>query len=165
MKKVFIICGICLLVFLAGTYFNLTVNPPLAAHPSASANQASNHVQLVTLGNQSPLGDIKIEEVRVNSDNKPESVKIQVSTTPKGFIISDDMEGEKEKQYTFQDLDSIKIQTNTDPQKHLDKVNSSTATKNDPIYALTLGHKNTIHNVIIQYRYFGIAYENTVSID
>lgn len=161
MKKV-LIGTISIVVLFIGFFFFLKLNQPLVAHPSASAND--KQVQLVSVGNKSPFGDIQIEEVLVNDKVVPSKVKIQVSYHPKGFIISDHFNGEEESEYTFKGLDSITLKPKTDPQKQLDKVNAGTAKEDDTIYALSLGHEHSIDRVIIKYHHLGMSHELVVSI-
>ncbi|MFF2856980.1 hypothetical protein [Peribacillus sp. NPDC058002] len=158
MKKV-LIGIISIVVLFIGFFFFLKLNQPLVAYPSASAND--KQVQLVSVGNKSPFGNIQIEEVLVNDKVVPSKVKLQVSYHPKGFIISDHFDGE-EGEYTFKGLDSITLKPKTDPQKQLDKVNAGTATEDDTIYALSLVHEHSIERVIIKYHYFGMSHELVV---
>ncbi|MDV7767371.1 hypothetical protein [Peribacillus sp. CSMR9] len=160
MKKV-LIGVISIVVLFIGVFFFLKLNQPLVAYPSASAND--KQVQLVSVGNKSPFDDIQIEEVLVNDEVVPSKVKLQVSYHPKGFIISDNFNGEEASEYTFKGLDSITLKPKTDPQKQLDKVNAGTATEDDAIYALSLVHEHSIDKVVIKYRHLGMPHELVVS--
>lgn len=160
MKKA-LITVISFVVLFTGVYTFIKMNPPLAAYSSGSA--MDKQIQLVEIGNKSLLGDIQIEKVLVNNNTLPTKVKIQVSHLIKGFIISDRFDGEEESKYAFKELDSITLKPKTDPQKQLDKVNAGTATEDDTIYALSLGHEESIDKVIIKYRHLGISHEMIVS--
>lgn len=159
MKKVLLIVG-SLIILCVGIFTYSKMNPPLVVYPSAYTTD--KQIQLIDIGNRSPFGEIQVAAVSVNNNNVPAKVKIQVSDPTKGFTISDD---EEKSEYIFKELDAITLKPKTDPQKQLDKVNAGTATKDDMIYALTVAHDESIHQVIIKYRHLGISREMIVSID
>jgi hypothetical protein len=98
---------------------------------AVSGSSFEKRLLLVGVGNKSSLAMISITEVLVNNKNEPTKVKIQESNSLNGFIISSNFEGEEESKYNFRDLNSVGLQTKTDPQKQLDKVNKGTATEKD----------------------------------
>ncbi|MEC5424735.1 hypothetical protein QGM71_14710 [Virgibacillus sp. C22-A2] len=163
MKKIIILCISLVVLIFIGSYIYLKINPPLVAVQSGTAME--RQILLVKVGNKNLFGEIEIQDVLVNDSIKPSRMKVQVSDQSKGFIISDRFDGEEEQEYTFKDLDNIKLQPKTDPQRQLEKVNNSVSTKEDLIYAITLGHQNSIDKAIINYRYLGMSFKKVVSIE
>lgn len=158
MKKVVIVCISLVILFLVGVYSYLKVSQPLVAVQSAYT--LDKQVVLVSVGNKNPFGEIEIQEVLVNNMTKPTKVIVQVSNNAKGFILSDDNNSEEARKYTFKELDEVKLQAKTDPQVR----NEGIANSEDPIYAVTISHQNSIDNVIIKYRYLGISHEKSILI-
>jgi hypothetical protein len=106
----------------------------------------------VAVGNKSRLAKINIEKVLVNNNNEPSKIKIQESNPLRGFIISSNFEGKEESKYNFRDLKSVSLQTETDPQKQLNKINNGTATEEDKIYAITINHdENNVNLYMITF--------------
>ncbi|MFX3632859.1 MAG: hypothetical protein ACE3L7_05385 [Candidatus Pristimantibacillus sp.] len=129
-----------------------------------SGSSSEKQVILMGVGNKSRLADIRVEDVFVNNNSLPSNVKIQVSNPLKGFIISSNFEGEEEKKYNFQDLKSVSIQTKTERQKQFDKLSNGTATEKDTIYAISIGHHETIQKVRIKYRFLGLTFNKVIQI-
>lgn len=111
-----------------------------------------------------PFGEIQIDSVLVNNDNQPTNVKVQVSNPLKGFVLTDHINKEKESEITFQNLNTVRFQGKTDPEKQLNKVDEGTVTKNDITYAITVTHNQEINEVIVKYRYLGITFKEKFSI-
>ncbi|URN92968.1 MAG: hypothetical protein NAG76_14075 [Candidatus Pristimantibacillus lignocellulolyticus] len=137
-------------------------NSPLDAAYFASTYDKD--VILVGVGNKGRFADIMVEDVFVNNNSQPLSVKIQVSDSFTGFIVSSNFEGDEEKKYNFQDLNSVSIPANTGRQEHFDKLSNGTASEKDPIYAITIKHDESIQKIRINYRYLGFAYEKIIEI-
>ncbi|RED51805.1 hypothetical protein [Cohnella lupini] len=152
-----------IVIFISFSAYSLYLinNSPLDA--VAGGWTVDKHVLLVQVGNKSRLAKVSIKEVLVNDNNEPREVKIQESNSLKGFIISSNFEGEEESKYNFRDLNSVGLQTNSDPQKQLDKLNKGTATKDDKIYAISIINDEIIHKVIIKYRFLWLSYEKVIS--
>ncbi|MFA9556663.1 hypothetical protein ACERII_05100 [Evansella sp. AB-rgal1] len=159
MKKSLIIV-ISAIILLVGTYTFIKFNPPLSAYSSGYA--MDRKVLLVEIGNKSPIGNLKIEEILVNNNDSPLQLKVQVSHHMQGFVISDNFDREVESEYTFEDLETTVIQPNTDPQKQINKVKDGTATEEDIIYALSFIHEESINQVTIKYRHLGISHKKTL---
>ncbi|QYR20286.1 hypothetical protein KZ483_21020 [Paenibacillus sp. sptzw28] len=132
-----VILSFLIVIFVFFIFYSVYLknNPPLVVAVSGSSFE--KRVLLVEVGNKSSLARISFDEVLVNNNNEPTKVMIQLSNSLKGFIISGNFEGEEESKYDFRPLKSIELQTNTDPQKQIEKVNKGTATEDDKIYAIT----------------------------
>lgn len=163
LKKLIIGCISLAVLLIVSGYVYFKYSTPLVAIPSGYSTD--KQVLLVEVGNKNIFGEIEIKDVLINNNNKPSEVKIQVSNPYKGFIITDNFSSDEENTYTFKDLNEVKLEPKTDPQKQLDKVNDGTATKDDQLYAITLGHQESIDKVIINYNYLGITFNKTVLIN
>lgn len=122
------------------------------------------HIQLIEVGNKSRFGEIKIKEVLVNNDMEPTNAKLQVSNPIKGFIVSDRFDGVEEAEYEFRDFDSETLQKGNTPSGQIAKLRDGTARVDDEIYAITIGHKNSIKKVTIRYSHLGISHEKSIAI-
>jgi hypothetical protein len=145
--KIMLLAIIVVGITVIGCITYLKINSPLVA--AATGSSSEKRILLVEVGNKSRLAKIQIEEVLINNNNKPTKVKIQVSNPLKGFFISNNFEGKEESKYDFRDLKTVALQTETDPQKQLNKVNNGAATEKDKIYAITINHVDKIQKVII----------------
>ncbi|MFE8697594.1 hypothetical protein ACFYKT_14725 [Cytobacillus sp. FJAT-53684] len=163
MKRILIICISLVIVLFAAGYLCLKFLPPFTAIQSASAME--NQIVLVDVGNNYPFGDIQIQDVMVNNNSKPSKAKVQVSNHSKGFIISDNFDGEEAREYSFKDLDEVMLKPKTNPKEQLKEVNEGKADKAAIIYAITLSHEEPVHKVIIKYRYLFYEGEMELSID
>ncbi|NEU31977.1 hypothetical protein GN156_14505 [bacterium LRH843] len=161
MKKSIIIILSIIVVIIGGFYLYIKMNPPLVADSFAASSD--RHVQLVSVGNKSWIGNITLSDVLVNNNEIPDIVSIQVSSPAKGFIISDGSESEVVSEYTFKDLKSVTLQTKTDPEERLVRMDNGTATEDD-IYALSIGHESGMEKVIITYRHLGLSHKKTIEI-
>lgn len=141
-------------------YIYIKNTSPLDAQFSGSSFE--KHILLVEIGNKSRLADIWIEDVFVNNGNLPSHVMIQESNPLKGFIISSNFEGDEEKEYNFQHINSVSIQPNTARKKQFDKLINGTASEKDIIYAITISHDESIEKIKIKYRFLGLSFEKTI---
>ncbi len=159
-----VIISFLIVIFVSFIVYSIYLinNSPLVVAVIGSSFE--KRVLLVEVGNKSSLAKISINEVLVNNNNEPTKVMIQVSNSLKGFIISRNFEGQEESKYNFRDLKSIGLQTNTDPQKQLDKVNKGTSTEDDKIYAITIDNDELIQKVIIKYRFLWLSYKKVITI-
>ncbi|MEH6941994.1 hypothetical protein [Bacillus sp. JJ722] len=162
MKKTLVIIVVVAVIALGGAFVFLKANSPLADGTIAWTQEKK--IALVGVGNKMPFGEIQIENVLVNNDHKPTDVKVQVSNVLKGFVLTDNMNEEKESEIPFKDLHTVRLQSKTDPEKQLNKVNDGTATKNDITYAIMVQHNQEIHEVIVEYRYLGILFKEKFTI-
>ncbi|SDH24093.1 hypothetical protein SAMN05192534_1037 [Alteribacillus persepolensis] len=157
MKNIIIGSSVCVVLLFAGGYVYFVMNPPLQASPASSANDG--HIQLLTVGNTSPIGTIEIEGVFVNGGHAPDTAQIQVSDHAKGFLVSDEVKEEAGREYTFEDVSNVTLQADTDPVKQLEQVNQGEEEEDITIYALSIGHEEPLDRVTIFYRHFGIPHE------
>ena len=98
----------------------------------------------------------------VNGGEVPKHVNVQVSTPMKGFIVSDQAISRKKAEYDFAYLNEVALQTETDPQQQLNKLNHGTANEKDIIYAITIHHYTEVQSVMIKYRYLGLKYKTLI---
>ncbi|CAM4512749.1 hypothetical protein FHS16_003385 [Paenibacillus endophyticus] len=156
-----VVVAVVVLSMLSVGYSYLKANPPLAAGVSASTSDRK--VVLVSVGNKSKFGDIKILQVLVNGDATPAFAKIQVSDHRKGFIISSYNEVEHPDKFAFAELSAVSLGPGTEPGEQLEKLNEGTASTEEKIYALTIADEATIERITIKYRYYSMTYETTLS--
>jgi len=138
LKKTFLIASILIIVFV-GVYTFVKMSASLEAKAAGFAK--NKKVQLISIGNKSSLGDIEIEQIRINGNKTPEYAKIQVSNDKKGFLLGD-FSSEETKGYTFKNLQSVKLQPHTGPDEQLERLNKGK--KSDQIYALSLADNISI---------------------
>ncbi|MCC3359242.1 hypothetical protein [Bacillus sp. REN16] len=162
MKKLALSLISLAILLIGGGFVYLKFSPPLVAFQSGYSTD--KQVLLVEVGNKNAFGEIEIQDVLVNNNSKPSDMKLQLSNPNNGFIITNHFNGDEASEYTFKDINELKLEPKTDPQEQLDKVNSGTATEDDPIYAVTLVHSESINRVIIHYNYLGLSFEKEVSI-
>ena len=160
LKKILLSILLVAIVSLVFGYVYIKSTPPLVA--SFSGSSSEKRIILVGVGNKSRLADIRIENVFVNNNSLPSNVKIQESDPLKGFIISSNFDGDEEKEYNFQDLNSVSIQTNTERQKQFDKQSNGTASEKDTIYAIIISHDDSIQKIRIKYRFLGFTFQKTI---
>ncbi|MBD2871621.1 hypothetical protein [Paenibacillus arenilitoris] len=156
MIKLLRLAVIVIVISLTGALIHVKYNPPLDAYGIGSSSD--KRVLLVGVGNKSRFAEIRIEDVLVNDNTRPSNVNIQVSDPSKGFIVSDDPEAEEAQNYHFEDLNAIRLQTDTDRQEQA----SGKASGKDTVYAVTIGHDESIHQVSIAYRYLGLPYREVI---
>ncbi|MBK3496544.1 hypothetical protein JFL43_17110 [Viridibacillus sp. YIM B01967] len=160
MKKKPLILVLMFAIISIGIFSLVKSNPPLVS--GTIATSGDKHTVVVVIGNKS-FSDVQIKEVLINNNEKPLKQKIQLSNPLKGFIISDDIDGE-ERDYEFINIEDVKIQSKTSPSTQLEKANNGTATESDKSYGLTVFYNKEISKVIIKYSYLGLSFGETVSI-
>ncbi|NER43783.1 hypothetical protein G3M54_26880 [Bacillus megaterium NBRC 15308 = ATCC 14581] len=84
MRKIFLIASILIVVFV-GVYTFVKMSASLEAKAAGFAK--NKKVQLISIGNKGSLGDIQIEQIRINGNKTPEYAKIQVSNDKKGSFL------------------------------------------------------------------------------
>ena len=161
MKKTIIVSAISLIIFLVGSFTYIKLNPALVSGTVASGNE--KHIALVGVGNKG-FKNIKITEVLVNNNEQPQKVMVQVSNPLKGFIITDTFDGDA-KEYGIKNLGFVSIQPKTSSQMQFEKMDKGTATEKDIIYGITVVQDQPIETVIIKYRYFGLSFVETITIN
>lgn len=160
MKKAIVIF-IGFIILLVGSVLYIKLNQPLIEGTVATGNE--KHIVVVGVGNKGFKG-IKITDVIVNNNEKPQKLKVQVSNLLKGFILTDSFDAVA-VEYGIKNVDSVTIQSNTSPQVQFEKMDQGTATKKDVSYGITIVHDRPIENVIIKYRFLGLSFVKTVSVN
>ena len=149
------VTGILFLVLIiGGIYFLLKFNPPLEIGTIAS--NEDNKSVVIGIGNNG-FREVQILDVSVNNNEEPLETRLQVSNALQGFIITDDYNSEEAKKYGFTNIDAVAVKTGTS-----EKLEDGTASKNDEIYGISVIHNEEINNVYIEYRHFGMTFNDTV---
>lgn len=159
MKKLILIFVLSLIIVFFGLFSFFNINPPLVSVTVGSTKD--NKAVVVAIGNKG-FGKLKIHEVLVNNNNKPLKQKIQVTNPLKGFVISDTFD---EEEYGISNIEAIDIESDTSPITQLEKMNNGAATINDKSYGISVVHNEPIEKVNISYSYFGLKFNDTVSIN
>ncbi|GAA0440704.1 hypothetical protein GCM10008983_17170 [Lentibacillus halophilus] len=107
---------------------------------------------------------IKIDDVSVNNDKQPKTVKMQVSDPRKGFIITDTFDKKIKSKYGVKNVKEVTLQPHTSPQKQLERSNKDHSNENIVSYGLSVVHDKPIHKVMIDYRYSEESFEKTIQI-
>lgn len=159
MKKRWITAVLLLVaVVVGGTYFWVSENPPMEIG-MISQNEDGTSV-LVEVTNHG-FREAKVGRVRVNHDDAPEKVKMQVSNLLKGYVLGDD---DRDEKVEYKNLKDVVIERGSSQSKQMEKLNNGTATKDDPLYAVHVFHDEKVRQVKIEYEYFGMTYIETVEI-
>lgn len=151
-----------LALIIGGAYFFIKFNPPLEIGTIASSGD--NKSVVVGVGNKG-FRDISILDVSVNNGEKPMKTKLQVSNALQGFILTNDDHEENARNFGFTDIDKVAIKTGSSPSFNLEKSDKGTATKNDEIYGVSVFNTEEVNKVLIKYRYLGILFSKTVTIN
>ncbi|WHZ57373.1 hypothetical protein [Metabacillus hrfriensis] len=159
MKKLILIFVLSIIIVFFGLFSFFKINPPLVSGTVGST--MDNKAVVVAIGNKG-FGKLKINEVLVNNYNKPLKQKIQVTNPLKGFVISNTFD---EEEYGISNIEAIDIESDTSPITKLEKMNNGKATINDKSYGISVVHNEPIEKVNISYSYFGLKFEETVSIN
>lgn len=154
------VTGILILVLIIGSvYFLLKFNPPLEIGTIAS--NEDNKSVVISIGNNG-FREVQILNVSVNNNEEPLETKIQVSNALQGFNITDDYNSEEAKKYGFTNIDAVAVKTGTSPSSNYEKLDDGTASKDDEIYGISVIHNQEINNVHIEYRHFGMTFNDAV---
>ncbi|WP_409298845.1 hypothetical protein V1498_10500 [Peribacillus sp. SCS-26] len=138
MKKIGFLLGLVIAVGIA-VYFVLA-QPKLEAVLLGTGADTKSVV--IKLGNKG-IQDIRILNVRVNGEKKPELTKIQTVEAGKAFVISNNF---TDKGYTFTDYEDVLIDAKS-------SINHSK-------YGLSVKHAGEIFSVVILYKYLGREFEH-----
>ncbi|WLR46330.1 hypothetical protein LC065_12115 [Halobacillus litoralis] len=125
MKKVSVIIVLIISSCFIGLFSFIKFHTPLVN--GAIGSSADKQSVVISIGNKG-FSNIKIEDVRINTNEEPLDKKVQVSDPLKGFIVADSFDGEA-VEYGLTDIQDVVIKPNTSPSSQLDKVNNGTATK------------------------------------
>ncbi|MGF3104448.1 hypothetical protein [Rossellomorea sp. DUT-2] len=163
MKKRWI--AVVLLVVVAvvgGTYFWIRENPPMEV--GVIGQNVDGTSVLVEVTNHG-FSDAKVVGVTVNNDEAPEKVKMQVSNLIQGyFITDDDDQDELPKEISFKNIEDVSVKAVPSKEEQYKKLEDGTATKDDTIHAVNVFHDEEVNRVMIEYRYFGMTFHETVEV-
>lgn len=162
MKKKIWSSVLFLAIIIGGVYLFLKFNSPLEIGTLAS-NQDNKSV-VVGIGNKS-FSEVKILDVSVNNNEKPLKTRLQVSNALQGFIITNDYNNKEAKKYGFTNIDDVAIKAGTSPSSNFEKSDDETVSKNDEIYGISVIHNEEINKVHIRYSFFGILFNDTVTLN
>ncbi len=138
----------------------LKLNPPLT-HGSIGTTEDQQTV-IVALGNKSLLGNIHITDISINNNQSPTNVKMQVSDSDKGLMITDTY-ALVEEAYAVQDYDTISLAPNTSPLSSKAMASSVNSAPNT-IYGLSITEDSSIDRIKLTYRYFGLIFFTTIQV-
>ncbi len=161
MKKKLWISILIVGIAIGGFYSFVKFNSPLEVGTIASSGDRQSVV--VEVGNKG-IGEVKIVNVLVNNDEEPLKTKVQISNVLQGFTITKDFNSPESKKYGFRDIEDTMIEAGTSPSVQYQKSDDGTATNKDKSYGVSVLHTETIHKVNIEYKYFGLTCNETISI-
>lgn len=148
-----------LVIIIGGTYFLLKFNPPLEFGAEYTIEDKKSVV--VSVGNNG-FRDVEILNVSVNNNETPLETKLQVSNPLKGFIIKDNYNSEEVKEYGFTNINEVAIKSGTSPSITYENQDEGFALKDDEIYGISVIHNEVIYNIHLEYRHFGMTYNDTI---
>ncbi|QHT48546.1 hypothetical protein QRD89_18985 [Halobacillus sp. ACCC02827] len=160
MKRIFRYVAFVLILLLISFIGFLKLNPPLA-HGSIGTTEDKQTV-IVAVGNQNWIGDIQITNVATNNKETPSNVKMQISDSDKGFILTDTY-ALVDESYDMQDYETIVLGPDTSPLSSK-KVAAATDSNPSTIYGLSISQDTSIDRIEVSYRYFGLSFIETIHI-
>jgi hypothetical protein len=145
-----------------GGYYWIKENPPLEIG-TIGQNEDGTSV-LVGLINHG-FRDAKVLGVKVNNNETPEQVKMQVSNLLKGYAITGGPQDMLPEEISFKNIEDVMIHAGPTHVEQMESLDAGTATKEDTVYAVNVFHDDNVRRVMIEYRYLGMTYHETVEID
>ncbi|KGA98355.1 hypothetical protein AJ85_04185 [Alkalihalobacillus alcalophilus ATCC 27647 = CGMCC 1.3604] len=151
-----------LLIASAGAFFYMANRPPLIATPSLPIHLDGKQVQIVSVGNQSRIGNIRFVEVLINDNEIPLGVKIQQSNVKRGFLTNDVLV-DSDEGHVFIPIAEAQIPRNTNPKKQLEEMYTGQVEESEvDTYAIHIVHNDNIREVVIKYRHFASELEKRI---
>ena len=150
-----------LVVVVGGSYFWIREHPPVEV--GVIAQNATGTSILVELTNHG-FRDAKVTGLRVNQDEAPDEVKMQVSNLLRGYAVTDGPGEELPEEIRFEHVEDVWMKAGPTNAEQLESVDAGTATKEDKIYAVNVFHHEKVRQVMIEYQSFGMTYHETVEI-
>lgn len=158
MKKKSWIFALVIVIAAVGFYSFIKFNPPIEVN---TLGMSQSHKSVVVGIGNTGFSKMEILNVSVNNNEKPLEAKVQVSNDSKGLVITEDFNSKEAREFGFTNIKDVTILAKTsfsDREKDADN-------KNYEIYGISTLHNKAIHKVYIEYRYLGISFEETVSVD
>ncbi|MFP7486288.1 hypothetical protein SFC65_19180 [Priestia filamentosa] len=160
-KKVWISVLILVpLLIVIGSYSFVRYNPPVEVGTVASGTK--NKSVVVGIRNNG-FGKVEILNVTVNNKEKPLKERVQVND--KGFLITEDYDNKEDvKEYGFKKINEVIIETDTTFSERFKELSENSSDYKEDGYGISVLYKEPINKVEIEYRYFGVTFEETVDI-
>ncbi|MFZ0477088.1 MAG: hypothetical protein WAM18_16595 [Halobacillus sp.] len=160
MKKTLRSISFILIILLIAVLGYLKLNPPLT---QGSIGTTSDKLSvIVALGNKNLLGNIHITDVSINANQAPTKVRMQVSNSTKGFIITDTYQP-YEEEYGMKEYETITLEPQSAP---IPFSKQAKAGSENParIYGLSITEDTPIERINVTYRYLGISFVKTINV-
>ncbi|MGP4059614.1 hypothetical protein [Halobacillus sp. H74] len=159
MKRILRYASYVLILLLISFIGYLKINPPLAY--GSIGTTEDKHTVIVAVGNKNLVGSIQITNVSINDNQPPSNIKLQISDSEKGFMLTDTYALYEEK--GLQDYETIALGPDTSP---LDSKKVAAAASQSPmkIYGLSITEDTSIERIEVTYRYLGLAFVKTIHV-
>jgi len=165
-KKVTIFIG-SIVVLLIGTFLYMKMNPPLDIRGiSANAEQAGNRSSdegnsfvIVANPENNGLANIRIKDILINSNEKPNRVELGVGRSNHMVMVIHALGNIDEGDISFHEIDEYPIKPLSTLQS--EEMDSNTIKR----YGIAVSHDEKINNLVVKYRYLGIPLEKRVKIE
>ena len=144
-----------LVIIIGGVYFSLKFNPPLEIGTVAWTED--NKSVVIGIGNNG-FREVQILDVSVNNNENPFESKLQVSNSLQGFVLTDDYSSEEVNGYAFVNIDEVVIEPGI-------LSDDEAVSEDDEIYGISVIHNEVINNVHIEYKHFGMKFNETLYIN
>lgn len=161
MKKTLLIAVLSILILTAGLFSFIKLNPPLVSGTVAAFE--NNHTVVTAIANEGYRA-LEITDISVNSNEEPQEQYMQVSNPLLGIVVSDDYERE-DAAYGIREVEDVSIVPGPSPSEQIQNVNNGTATEDDLLYGVSVIYDEPIHSVQLEYSYFGLSFDKTLSVD
>lgn len=158
MKKKRWFFALVIVIAAVGFYSFIKFNPPIEVN---TLGMSQNHKSVVVGIGNTGFSKMEILNVSVNNNEKPVEAKVQVSNHSRGLIITEDFDSKEAREFEFTNIKEVTIPAKTsfsDREKDSDN-------KNNKLYGISALHNEAIHTVYIKYRYLGMSFEETISVD
>ncbi|MBA2174779.1 hypothetical protein H0266_07725 [Halobacillus locisalis] len=133
----------------------LKMNPPLAY--GSIGTTSDKHAVVVAVGNKHVVGSIHFTEVWINGMEAPTKIKVQVSDSNTGFVMSDLVTAANDH-VKLEDYHSFKLLPNSSPSP------SEKPPYQQPIYGLSISEDVPIERIDVSYTYLGLTFEETIQL-
>ncbi|MGR9048084.1 hypothetical protein ACQ4XT_05620 [Halobacillus faecis] len=160
MKKVIRYAVFVLILLFVSIIGFLKLNPPLT-HGSIGTTEDKQTV-IVALGNKSLLRSIQITDVSINNNQQPTNIKMQISDSEKGFMITDTY-ALVEDAYAINEFETIPLAPDTSPLASK-AMAASPDTSPTTIYGLSITEESSIDSIKLTYRFFGLVFFKTIQV-
>ena len=163
-KKVGILLGGIVIVFVC-TILYVKANPPLyirgvssnAVQAGSIPNDKEDLYVIVANAENIGIGKIRLKEVLINADEKPEKVELGVGRSNQLVMVTQALGNiDKDEEISFHRISEFPIK----PVVLSDEIDSETIRH----YGIAISHNDKINKLVINYSYFGIPLELKVDL-